>query len=1200
LDGADSNTITGTTSVTAWRDKSANGYVANSFVNSVPNPSWVPNIRNGNGVIQYSAGNGSSIANFVLAQTMSIFKVYYPINQNTNGPFLEHSVDTNTNLGFYFHANGGENFLINAGTTGYPFPSVNFGNTTVSNTWQMIQGINPDPANLNKIAFYVNGTAIASGATQSATIPVTKTLYINGRGGANNLSYNTYLAELIIYNIAVTTSQRQQVEGYLAHKWGLVPPPPTIPLSIPGCALWLDAADSSTVSGTSTVTQWRDKSGNGRNTTTTGTVSYANSGVSITSSSSYLTGSFGSPDYTGSTVSCFLIASMSSSSGTVGRFLGLGKVGTQDSDNLASITIGRGGGLAVRAYRTVPTSSPPSIPAYDTRFLATWGQTSSLLFNSINGGTVTTASLTGAFAINAYRIGHDLLPDDANEQLNGVINEIIVYFSELTTTQRQTIEGYLSRKWGIGSPSIPSTHPFYSIRPHLRTFQPIDVPGCQLWLDAADQSSMTLSGSSVTQWRDKSGIGATATRLTGDSYATLTTIQGNRILSFPGGNAVYRSPMVLTGAAYTIFTISSLLSTSGNGSGYQRMINTDLTIFVGAVNGILGTFSGSGAWNDISTNTPSYTLLGTGLQLVTMVVSGSSLIPYINGTAMDAKTGTTGATTVLDIGGQQTNAQHWNGYIGDIIVYNSALTTSQRQQVEGYLAHKWGLSLYLPVISPLSIPGCQLWFDAADSSTITFSSGSNVSVWTNKGVVSTTATPTRGATANQITYTTIDGYPGVYINNNGSAVYNASTYSQLTIQSNFQNTADYSIFAVVNLSNVVIAEYQTIYGNARGASGETRSPNFGAGMSLEFNADGTNRMISSSFIGTGRLQTALISSSSALTAYTNATAYASNTNAYTRPSTDVGALPIIGGAFGASSGGSDNRFATGYFHEIIFYNSVLTTTQRQQVEGYLARKWGISISATLPSPHPFKSFPPASLPFSPRNISGVTLWLDAADQSSMTLSGSSVTQIRDKSGNGNNSTSSTATYTTGINGRASMNNPVISGPIANSGSSTVSIFVIATNNRTGTLYDNMIALNVSPITNYYGAGSLFLARAGDSGTPKSYYGFMNGNLSSAFAPAFDTPFMFNVFQTGTTGSTYGNGTDYGSVTTPGSTLNYTNYYIGTCSGGPAWLGNIGEILVFNSVLTTSQRQQIEGYLAHKWGMSASLPATHPYKKFPPP
>jgi hypothetical protein len=42
-----------------------------------------------------------------------------------------------------------------------------------------------------------------------------------------------------------------------------------------------------------------------------------------------------------------------------------------------------------------------------------------------------------------------------------------------------------------------------------------------------------------------------------------------------------------------------------------------------------------------------------------------------------------------------------------------------------------------------------------------------------------------------------------------------------------------------------------------------------------------------------------------------------------------------------------------------------------------------------------------------------------------------------------------------------------------------------------------------------------------------------------------------------------------------------------------------EIIHYNSALTTSQRQQVEGYLAWKWGLQGNLPANHPFKRFPP-
>jgi hypothetical protein len=41
-----------------------------------------------------------------------------------------------------------------------------------------------------------------------------------------------------------------------------------------------------------------------------------------------------------------------------------------------------------------------------------------------------------------------------------------------------------------------------------------------------------------------------------------------------------------------------------------------------------------------------------------------------------------------------------NGYISEILVYNTALNTSQRQAIEGYLAWKWGLNGSLPITHP--------------------------------------------------------------------------------------------------------------------------------------------------------------------------------------------------------------------------------------------------------------------------------------------------------------------------------------------------------------------------------------------------------------------------------------------------------------------------------------------------------------------
>jgi len=46
-------------------------------------------------------------------------------------------------------------------------------------------------------------------------------------------------------------------------------------------------------------------------------------------------------------------------------------------------------------------------------------------------------------------------------------------------------------------------------------------------------------------------------------------------------------------------------------------------------------------------------------------------------------------------------------------------------------------------------------------------------------------------------------------------------------------------------------------------------------------------------------------------------------------------------------------------------------------------------------------------------------------------------------------------------------------------------------------------------------------------------------------------------------------------------------------------GDMAEVIVLSSVPTTEVKQQLEGYLAHKWGLTINLPVSHPYKTLAP-
>ena len=47
-----------------------------------------------------------------------------------------------------------------------------------------------------------------------------------------------------------------------------------------------------------------------------------------------------------------------------------------------------------------------------------------------------------------------------------------------------------------------------------------------------------------------------------------------------------------------------------------------------------------------------------------------------------------------------------------------------------------------------------------------------------------------------------------------------------------------------------------------------------------------------------------------------------------------------------------------------------------------------------------------------------------------------------------------------------------------------------------------------------------------------------------------------------------------------------------------WIGKLGELIIFDSNLTNSDIQKVETYLAHKWGLTGSLPSSHPGRTTP--
>lgn len=89
---------------------------------------------------------------------------------------------------------------------------------------------------------------------------------------------------------------------------------------------------------------------------------------------------------------------------------------------------------------------------------------------------------------------------------------------------------------------------------------------------------------------------------------------------------------------------------------------------------------------------------------------------------------------------------------------------------------------------------------------------------------------------------------------------------------------------------------------------------------------------------------------------------------------------------------------------------------------------------------------------------------------------------------------------------------------------------------------------------------------------------------------------------GTTNKAYLNGTATSGVASSGN-FNAGKVVLGarwqTSVFNNWWNGNFGEAIICNASLSEPDRQMVEGYLAHKWGLAGNLVDGHPHKAAPP-
>jgi hypothetical protein len=563
----------------------------------------------------------------------------------------------------------------------------------------------------------------------------------------------------------------------------------------------------------------------------------------------------------------------------------------------------------------------------------------------------------------------------------GLVAELLVFSGTINDDERKLIQGYLAWKWGLQD-NLPDEHsykyvntkvlpdPIPKITDKTFTFSSIKSANLIGWYDANDiygNGSNVSDGSEIKTWTDKSTSSndAISTKSTNNPSILANKINNLSVLDLKGSTILN----VSFGYKLEKYSIFSVQFSKGPYGDWQRLINGqsdgDSKLLYGLRNNsdIWMTGLGNTNWTDLDINKPAQSTNDKWyLTDVTVDTTNNTTISYFNGYVQNTKKALVNGFDSLTIGSINGN-QPWKGLVGEILVFDGIISDDERQKVQSYLANKWDLQKKLSIYHPYKYINMKVlpnpvqeitnqtfkfsdiksgellaWFDGndprGDGSVVT--NGTPISTWSDKSINSNDAI--KGNWGNP---------PIVLADNlNKLSVIDLQGTTQLSFPLGSKLTK-YTIFSV-QFSKGPYGDWQRLLHGQSGADGRL----------LYGLTAGTNKWIT----GFGNGNWANLSSNTP----------EKNTDGmwtFTDVVVDVpqsSALPSFNGTMqnkkimaldgfdsitiGCQNGGVQPW--RGYVAEILVFNGLISDSDRQIIQSYLATKWGLKKNLLIS--HPYK------------------------------------------------------------------------------------------------------------------------------------------------------------------------------------------------------------------------------------------------------
>jgi hypothetical protein len=230
----------------------------------------------------------------------------------------------------------------------------------------------------------------------------------------------------------------------------------------------------------------------------------------------------------------------------------------------------------------------------------------------------------------------------------------------------------------------------------------------RIWVDGSDPlgtGTPPANGTAVTSWKDKSGNSNHMAATTNGTYSA-NSLNGFGTITF--NNSMYRSALTnvlyYPADVYVVVKVNSL-TTAADICGISQVSADSFNSLTFSEHTQSRWHNGSSSFlrtpNTVSTTNET----STNFLIMSWSIGNSNFYIYRNGVLLRSTTTyswTRPASVVFLLGKRIDSGTTGQmlGSIAEVIVYNSQLTTTDRQKVEGYLAWKWNLKTQLQTNHP--------------------------------------------------------------------------------------------------------------------------------------------------------------------------------------------------------------------------------------------------------------------------------------------------------------------------------------------------------------------------------------------------------------------------------------------------------------------------------------------------------------------